>query len=331
MLYRKGSSIRRILLLFIWVVLSFNVYAENSVKALIPMPSACYTVDKVVNSKIYLKKIADICTQQIVMKEVTLEQPYRSVDIYTDGKFWKTHILYGETLEQQIDKMQDKVKNIKLPGNVNITPQIQEKAENVFKYTQNKEFQSQVDEFKSDIMKGMQIASPENSSSMFYSQMKPAARSMVPSSDRIYVFISSSMPVETARAYARALSRIGEDNVFLVMRGGIGGLKKIAPTVEWISSVLKKDPLCTGDCEVYRTKVLIDPLLFRKYEIIEVPAVVYVKNVVNTEGLSEGLNSVKVKDAFISYGDISLAYHLKLIAEHSRNEHIKLIAEHLEK
>lgn len=311
--------------------LTIDAHGQDKVKALIPMPSACYTVSDIEGSKILLKKIADICTQQIVMKEVVLDQPYQSVEIYIDGKFWKTHILYKESLEQQIDKMQDKIKNIKLPQNITISPLIQEKAENAFKYTESKEFQSQVEEFKGGITAKMQIPTANDPSSMFYSQMKPAVKSMVPAQDRVYIFISSSMPVETVKAYARDLAKIGEDNVFLVMRGGIGGLKKIAPTVEWISSVLKIDPLCSGSCELYRTKVLIDPLLFKKYEIKEAPAVVYVKNVVNTEGLSEGLSTVKNSGFYLSYGDISLAYHLKLIAEYSKDEHIKLVAERLEK
>lgn len=331
MLHRKIILVKKIILLLAIAVLSINAYGQGSVKALIPMPSACYNVDKIVNSKIYLKKIADICTQQIVMKEVVLDQPYQSVEIYTDGKFWKTHILYKESLEQQIDKMQDKIKNIKLPDNVNITPQIQEKAENAFKYTESKEFQSQVKEFQNDITAKMQIPSANDPSSMFYSQMKPAVKSMVPAQDRVYIFISSSMPIETVKAYARDLAKLGEDNVFLIMRGGIGGLKKIAPTAEWISTALKIDPLCSGSCELYRTKVLIDPLLFRKYEVKAVPAVVYVKNVVNTEGLSEGLGTVKNSGFYLSYGDISLSYHLKLIAEYSKDERIKLIADYLDK
>jgi len=137
----------------------------------------------------------------------------------------------------------------------------------------------------------------------------------------VYVFISSSVPLDTLRNYARAIDRLGYDNIFMVMRGFVGGMKYIRPTIDFISSILKKDSSCdfaSGEqCEVFSAAVNIDPLLFRAYNISEVPAIVYARGVsVSDSALSEGLaDNATYKDAYVVYGDVSIEYAVKKIKE----------------
>lgn|GEM_PF-5843638 len=121
--------------------------------------------------------------------------------------------------------------------------------------------------------------------------------------ERIYIFISSSVPVETLRNFVRDSGLI-HGRVYFILRGGVKGLTYIRPTVSWIISLMKKDPDCDllrEKCELYRAEFWIDPLLFRQYHVDVVPQVVYVK----------GEDEVVVA----SPGAVSLACHLGRIGK----------------
>ncbi|MCC6503803.1 MAG: hypothetical protein IT362_11810 [Deltaproteobacteria bacterium] len=140
--------------------------------------------------------------------------------------------------------------------------------------------------------------------------------------ERIYIFVSSSVPKDTLRNYARDLDRLGQPRMSIVMRGFVGGMTKVRPTLEFLRGVLFKDETCDYDkCEAYRAPALIDPLLFRRYGIEAVPAIVYAKGVrvVNftvSEGLGEG---AETGDYYILYGDAALEGALELINSEARS------------
>ncbi|WP_028842918.1 type-F conjugative transfer system pilin assembly protein TrbC [Thermodesulfovibrio yellowstonii] len=284
------------------------------------MPDLCYRVDKVNSDAVYLVK--DSTCQPVSMIKVTLSKSIETVKIYVDGKFWKTYTLKDKTLEQSIGKLSNQKIDVKLPEN----KMAQEEALRAYQYYQSEEFQREVVKFRESLT-GMLQGVPQEKPS--YYQIKP--KSVFSDNERIYVFVSSSMPLETVRAYAKDASLLG-DKAVLVMRGAIGGLRYLKPTAEWSVKVLKKDPYCEDiACETWKTKIIIDPFLFRKYSIDKVPAVVYVKGLQNTEGLSEGLQTVKVGGFWISYGDVALSYHLKLIGEKIKDQKLISLAESFEK
>ena len=116
--------------------------------------------------------------------------------------------------------------------------------------------------------------------------------------EKIYIFVSSSIPEDTLRNFVRASGLI-HGKVYFVLKGGVKGLTYIRPTVKWIIGLIKKDPDCDllkEECELYRAEFLIDPLLFKQYHIESVPDVVYVK----------GEDDVVV----VSPGAVSLLYHI---------------------
>ena len=130
----------------------------------------------------------------------------------------------------------------------------------------------------------------------YYQGAPEAAAAMageLPANERIYIFISSSIPRETLRNYVRDVARLKDPNVKLVMRGLIGGVKYIKPTMRFVSGILLKDPACDPEksrCERYAAGVNVDPLLFRRYGIEEVPAIVYARNVTVLDAeMSEGM------------------------------------------
>jgi len=136
--------------------------------------------------------------------------------------------------------------------------------------------------------------------------------------ERLYLFVSSSMPMETLRTYAADLERLGEPRAVLVLRGLVGGAQRIGPTLAWAHQVLKVDPHCRPEnpaCAVRPVELLIDPLLFRRYGVAQVPALVVARGVrVHDPSLSEGLEqATELEGYFMLIGDARLDYMLEKI------------------
>jgi len=134
--------------------------------------------------------------------------------------------------------------------------------------------------------------------------------------ERIYIFISSSVPKETLRNYVRDLDALGQPRMSIVMRGFVGGMTKVRPTLEFLRGVLFKDENCDSDkCEAYRAPVLIDPSLFRRYGIEAVPAIVYARGVKGVDStVSEGVKEVaETGEHYILYGDAVLDGALEVL------------------
>jgi len=105
----------------------------------------------------------------------------------------------------------------------------------------------------------------------------------------VYIFISSSVPLEVWWNYAHYLINKNIRGIF-VLRGCIGGCKYIRPTLELIKRFLTED----GKNEMgLPVEVQIDPLKFRNYGVKVVPCV----------ALAEKNE--------LSCGDWSMEYHLE--------------------
>ncbi len=121
---------------------------------------------------------------------------------------------------------------------------------------------------------------------------------------RIYIFVSSSIPLNTLRNYAADMERLGNPAVVMVLRGFVGGAGKIGPTANLAGEVLKIDPTCEltgGDCSLRNIPFIVDPMLFRQFGITQVPTVVFAP-------------AEKDGGPLAAYGDASLGYILKLFA-----------------
>jgi hypothetical protein len=96
-------------------------------------------------------------------------------------------------------------------------------------------------EFQGKLQKESQRIRSElfgDASARFYpdTTAAPPTRGKLGSDERIYLFISSSLPLQTVRNYAASVARLGDPNIIMVMRGFIEGMTKIQPTTA--SSVL---------------------------------------------------------------------------------------------
>ena len=144
--------------------------------------------------------------------------------------------------------------------------------------------------------------------------------------ERIYLFVSSSVLETTLRTYIEQIAGLGDPNVEVVMRGFIGGMRYMGPTLKFIGRLLEKDPSCGLSCGLYGVNVEVDPLLFRRYGIVQVPAVVYVPDIEVLGPGSEGLSrNAKVGKAYAFYGDAALSYSLKRINEEAKSASLAAI------
>jgi type-F conjugative transfer system pilin assembly protein TrbC len=127
------------------------------------------------------------------------------------------------------------------------------------------------------------------------------------SGSRLYFFISSSMPKDKVRKYVKKLSKYPQSQILL--RGFIGGGKKMRPTMNYIKSIIAKNENCqTYKCPNHKVVVNIDPVLFERYGVDKVPALVGVDNISGDGYCSEGntdVVSVSGVNKFVGLAPIS--------------------------
>jgi len=152
------------------------------------------------------------------------------------------------------------------------------------------------------------------------SDYSPYIKDIMSTNDKIYIFMSSSVPRKVWINYAKILMDHKLNNATMLLRGCIGGCEKIKPTIKFFRDIVESQepPL--------QANMHIDPLLFEKYKIKEAPCVVYAKNIdfINPE-LSQGLehNILTEGKKYMSCGDWTLSYHFRLISEQSQDKEIK--------
>lgn len=147
--------------------------------------------------------------------------------------------------------------------------------------------------------------------------------------ERVYIFVSSSMPKTTLKNYAISMDKLRDPNISMVLRGCIGGCEKLLPTGQFIQSILAQ----SKDEELI-AEFIIDPNLYRYYGIKRVPAIVYASNISlldleSSEGIQDNLKGTP--NAFAVYGDVSLEYAFEKIYEKTSNPRILSMIQELRK
>lgn len=120
--------------------------------------------------------------------------------------------------------------------------------------------------------------------------------------EKIFIIISSSIPKHILKNYFETLQKVNTDVTF-VLRGTIDGVKKIKPTLDWIQNILTKN-----DNTRYEYNIIIEPRIVSKYNIKQVPAVLYVKNY-NPSYTEESTD----EEHYIYYGTVDIGYALEKI------------------
>ncbi|MHB8810647.1 MAG: TrbC family F-type conjugative pilus assembly protein [Desulfobulbaceae bacterium] len=117
---------------------------------------------------------------------------------------------------------------------------------------------------------------------------------------RIYLFLSSSVPEATIRAYIATIANAEAAEIVPVLRGLVKGTDFQA-SAGYFCKILQEDPDCwdtkESKCGRYQVPIKVDPLLFDRYSITRVPALVYVGD----------------KDTFLVRGDMEIVSLLELV------------------
>lgn len=139
------------------------------------------------------------------------------------------------------------------------------------------------------------------------------------------VFASSSVPLPTLRRYAAVLEKTGGA---IVLRGGVGGLRELGPTVDLIMKILKTDPACDGPlCDMREVSVLIDPVVFAQAGISRVPAVAIVDRDPFQSYCERETPEARSDPWIVTYGDASLEGHLEELARRGERRAKSLLAQ----
>ncbi|MFZ0449016.1 MAG: type-F conjugative transfer system pilin assembly protein TrbC [Desulfatiglandaceae bacterium] len=175
------------------------------------------------------------------------------------------------------------------------------------------------------------------------SSVKAGEKTFLLQDERIYLFISSSMPISTLRNYAADMDKLKDPQISMVMKGFVGGMHYIKPTIKFIEKILVKDLTCDASisqgerrshppkCEVYNATVNVDPLLYSRYGIRSVPAILYIRGLHSTDPQqSEGItDNTSVSDVYMVSGDVSLEYALDTIRKASKSSQVEGILKEL--
>lgn len=96
--------------------------------------------------------------------------------------------------------------------------------------------------------------------------------------EKLYLFFSSSIPDETIHTYLAAMEGLEESDMTMVMKGFVPDERG-----RYLIRIAQKDQSCRDRmqqknpvaCERFKTPIKIQPSLFDRYMVTQVPAVVY--------------------------------------------------------
>jgi len=205
--------------------------------------------------------------------------------------------------------------------------QMRQAAEKANQMYNQQKMQTMINTYKNDIFSSKQFTSafkkyvPQDQLEAINRMVGNNELSRLSDHNRLFIFISSSMPASEIRSYVRQVAELNDPDVQIVMRGFIGGVKYMKPTVKFYYNMIKKDPSCDNiaECEVYNVTFDVNPLPFRKYHVDRVPAFVFDPNF---QEINE--STINLPDsAYKLYGDVSLEYALEKFYEKSRYAKLK--------
>ncbi len=311
--------------------------AASMASGFIDTPDLCYMVQKVDKEEkaVYLSA-SGVCQGRVGRAFVDLDG---EVTVYRDGILWKKLTVQGMSMPDLTKSLKDaklSAKSMAIPQN-RFEKEMQAEAAKTIAVYQSPAYQAKIaaetDRIKRELfhdqLKDLGVDKGGLKKEEVDTETAESGPAYLGNDERVYVFISSSMPLATIRNYAVSISRYRDPKkMVLVMRGFIGGMQKIGPTTSFIADVLKEDASCDlaagQPCRMVNANVLVDPILFRRYGIRQVPATVFAKGVkVNIPEQSEGNDDVSVSSFWTVYGDASLEYNLDRIRQDSGSESLK--------
>jgi len=173
----------------------------------------------------------------------------------------------------------------------------------------NEAFQKELDR------QGKDVFAPKTQNNPFAGpearqQLQQAGKAMAASrpmqGERLYVLVSSSMPIGVLRNYLADAGRIQDARVEVSIRGLVG---KMPDTLAWTRRMILKDPNCPLTIKCKELWPLnINPNPFRQFGVTQVPAIAWAKAPARGQ-------EFRPEEFIIVRGDVSLAYALHKLAD----------------
>lgn len=129
--------------------------------------------------------------------------------------------------------------------------------------------------------------------------------------ERIYIFVSSSMPDELVKTYLGYAEK-SNGAIRLALRGFVKGPEKIGPTQDWVRRMITKK-----DGTEYKAGIEINPQIQAEYGINQVPAVLYIADYNPINDAHTG-QFKKSDDFWVVYGGVDFIYALEQIQKDSK-------------
>ncbi len=261
---------------------------------------------------------------------------FKVMKIFVIGMVLFALICSSETMnaqDQTIEIMNRAIDQAKkCQGQITLSEETNKEAEAVarkaFDRFQSQEFQEKIDAETERIEQTFfRPFSPETPRTETPEKICP---DRLPATEKIFLFISSSMPVHTLRTYVQDMDILDDPNFVIVLRGFVGGMKYVRPTLDFLEKLIVREKNCRlsegNQCNMFHANIQIDPLIFGKLDIQQVPAVAYVKNIKKIDvqqSMGREGNLVEETDAVVVYGDASLDFALERIFNETGNIQIK--------
>ncbi len=199
------------------------------------------------------------------------------------------------------------------------TKQMQQAGKQAYKSYNQKKMQNMVNTYKNNIFSSKEFADAFKRY-VPKSERQKVKFSRIGAHDKLFIFISSSMPMSEIRQYVKTAALLNETDIQFVIRGFIGGVKYIKPTIRFFYKAVKVDPYCKGlRCKMYNVSFDVNPLPFRKYHIDRVPAFVFDPDFqkITKTNINHNDNAYKL------YGDANLKYAIKTLYDNSKYLRLK--------
>jgi len=185
-------------------------------------------------------------------------------------------VIDSEATQKAMETARELAKTITIPENKHSAAG-KKAAEETNAVCRSKAFQDKVNGYENweDLVPGVKAKRANK---------EQEAKGILADSEKIYLFLSSSIPEASFQGYMAYLDGVPE--IVPVMKGIVGGLSKEnkKKRVKWWSKVLKKDTTCKepearseARCEKFKIPITIKPAIFNQYEITEVPALIYTR------------------------------------------------------
>lgn len=203
----------------------------------------------------------------------------------------------GELVEKAVEKARKLSETMHLPENAH-NDKGQEAAQQTAKEYNSPEFQQKL---------RCQIERIQQSGPQQEQAIAPQGKGTLTAQESVYLFLSSSLPELVVNRYLIDIGRTGEQRIVPVLFGLPEGLEGKRINADYFSRVMQADPKCQdtpkSPCQLLAVLLKVNPGLFSRYNISEVPALVHDNG----------------QDSWSIHGEAELAFLLEKMSKAANN------------